>query len=242
MDNRITSIIQSVFTGRPVTYLCVGGADSSINFLRNANLDADTIFIVSGQNKKDVYFLADSKRSYALKYIVLFEETDIVGNTYGGVRFSQNQPINLKSTINTVRINLLYFDVAATTVDPFNRAGHTSQDTREAMIRSTVYLLMYLVRKNPDRDFSIDLGDGSSGRLTLRGQRSWSGNAILMGGRSYSVSFDCDDLNFTGGRPSQNDVFQMVEECFGQFAHVDDVSAYGSPGWGFSLEFKAVLR
>lgn len=242
MDNRIASIIQSVFAGRPVTYLCVGGVDSSINSLRNANLDADTIFIVSGQNKKDVHFIVDSNRSYALKYIVLFEDTDIVGDTYGGIRFSKNQPINLKTPINTIRINLLYIDGPATTIDPFNRTGHTAQDTREAMIRSTVYLLMYLVKKNPDRDFSINLGDGSSQRLTLRGQRNWSGDAFLLDSRSYSVLFDCDDLNFTGGRPSQNDVFQMVEECFGQFAHVDDVSAYGSPGWGFSLEFKASIR
>lgn len=242
MDNRITKIARSLSAASEANHLGVGGIESSMNMLNVGGIKADTVFLLGREERRDVYIYADSTHSYSLRFIAVFEDVDIKDETIGGVHFSRRQQLPFKTPLSTITITILYFDEPiVSSIDTFDRAHHSDSDLKEAMIRSSLSFFMFFVKKNPKRDFSLDIN--SMSQMKYYSDKSlWSGSADQISERTYSISFDCDSLGFAGGRPSEEDVCQMVDACFGRFAHVDDVSAYGAPGWGFSVHFTATIQ
>lgn len=242
MDSRITKIARSLSAVTKASLFGVGGTGSPLNMLNVGSMKVDTMFLLCRENRKDVFFYADSSRSYELRFIAVFEDTDIKNDTFGGVRFSRTQQVPFKTPISTTNITILFFDEPMlSSVDTFDRMGHPDSDLSEAMLRSTLSLFMYFVNRSPKRYFTVDFRNSNDGHLSFQSDKGlWSGSADRWGARQFRISFDCDGLNFAGGRPSQEEVFQMVNNCFGRFSHVDDVS--GTAGLGVFLEFVATLR
>ena len=243
MDSRITKIARSLSSVARASLFGVGGIDSSLNMLNVGNMKVDTMFLLCRENRENVLFYTDSSRSYELRFIAVFEDTDIKDDTFGEVRFSRTQQLPFKTPISTTNITILYFDEPMnSSVDTFDRMGHPDSDLSEAMLRSTLSLFMYFVKRSPNRYFSVEFKNGNDGHMSFQSDKGlWSGSADRLGARQYRIRFECNGLNFAGGRPSQEDVFQMVNNCFGRFSHVDDVSGTATLV-GVFLEFTATLR
>lgn len=242
MDSRITKIARSLSAASEANNLGVGGIESSMNMLNVGGMKVDTVFLLGRKERRDIYIYADSTHSYALRFIAVFDDAEIKDETFGGVHFSRRQQLPFKTPLSTINITILYFDEPmASSIDTFDRVRHPDSDLKEAMIRSSLFFFMFFVKKNPKRDFSVEINSIENMRY-YSDKSLWSGSANQVSERSYSISFDCDSLGFAGGRPSEEDVCQMVDTCFGRFAHVDDVSAYGAPGWGFSVHFTATIQ
>ena len=242
MDSRITKIAKSVTSNYQVTYLGVGGTKSSLNLLNVGSIKADTVFLLCRKGRKDIYIYADSSRSYELRFIALFEDVDIKDTTYGGIPFSRTQSLPFKTPVSTSNITILYFDEPMTSsIDTFERPGHPNSDLFEALLRATISVFMFLVKKNPNRYFSVNCENEGSSYFKYDSKGLWEGATEVLGERQFRIGFECEGLHFAGRRPSENEVTEIVRNCFGRYCSVDNVSGTDSPLAVF-LDFDLSLR
>lgn len=231
MDSRITKIVHSLSAASDANCLGVGGIESYMNILNAGRMEADTVFLLGRKERRDIYIYADSTHSYALRFIAVFDDAEIIDETFGGVHFSSRQQRSFKTHLSTTNITILYFDeLMVSSIDTFDKVV-PRLGLKEAMIRSSLFFFMFFVKKNPKLDFSVDINNIEEMKYFSDKSPWWSGSANQISEKSYSISFNWDSLGFAGEHPSEGDVRQMVDTCFGRFACVDDVYAQGAPGF-----------